>query len=219
MVKQKYKEQAAADKVMESQVPPLNVDFDLLDEEEISCELAVFSKDGNNIGTDDKGNQSDGDNGTVLDWSVSAISRASGAYALDRFHTDFEPSSASASAWSSPEKVNRLQQSKTSATEVQGSTKRTPDTIIKANHNPREMAQTETDIKQIVGNIQNLRNNIQSIYQKTITPVNSPRRKKSANRPNNASGSSSEEVDEVQLGNDPNATPKAMSGNLSLIHI
>ena len=38
MVKQKYKEQVAADKVMESQVPPLNVDFDLLDEEEISCE-------------------------------------------------------------------------------------------------------------------------------------------------------------------------------------
>ena len=198
------------DKVMEGKVPRLNVDLDLSDEEEISCELELFSKD-NEIGTDDKRSQSDGENGTVLDWSVSAISRASGSYVPDRFHTDFEPSSASASAWSSPEKVNRLQQPETSAAGEQESNRKTPDTVLKGHHNQRAIAQTETDIKQLVGNIQNLRNNIQSIYEKTVTPVNSPRHKKNVRRQNNARGSTSEEDDDAQSGNDPSVTPKAIS--------
>ena len=190
--------------------PRPHLDLELSDEDEISYELKLFSKDNNAANkNNDHTDQVEEDNETVLDWSVSAISCATGLNAPDRFHTDFELSSTSASAWSSPEKINRRKNESPVDLEVEENSQNTPDTVLKGrNNNERETTKTNMEIQQLVDNIQNLRSNLQAIHEKTLTPVNSPRRNKNIEKRRTAVYSTSDE-DEVKLSKDGSPTPKA----------
>ena len=198
---------------MASNAENLNLDLDSLEEDELSCELKIFSDSVNDDGNKpkDHANTLDAESGTLLDWSVSEISCATGLNAPDRFYTDFEPSSTSASAWSSPEKVSRAKQNdnKDVLVEDQTSIQTTPNTILKGG-NIREKVNVEAavDIKHLVDNIRNLRSSIDAIQQKTITPVNSPRRTKPVIGPRNISSSASEDDGEISV-TDKCTTPKA----------
>ena len=149
---------------------------------------------------------------SVLDWSVSAISCATGMNAPDRFYTD--PSSASASAWSSPEKVNRVKSGiHGKEIEDQSNIQKTyhATTVLKIKDDddvPKAKPDTTAlDIKQLVDNIQNLRSSIGAIHQKSLTPLNSPRRKQ-----NTKELTDSEKLNllEDELGeNSSYTTPKA----------
>ena len=89
--------------------PSLTLDLSESKDDEESYEIRLIGEQSKNInekGDDTKSLTEDSE--PLPEWSVSEISCASGLNAPDRFHTDFEPSSASASAWSSPEKVTQL---------------------------------------------------------------------------------------------------------------
>ena len=157
-----------------------NFDLDLSDDEdEISCDIKLIGDAQPNTNSHD--NQLEEVSDSVLDWSVSAISCATNLNAPDRFYTDFEPSSASASAWSSPKKENKARpvEGDDTAVEDPRSNNKTPVNVLKYNNLEKrssDVEETAVDIKQLVSNIQTLRCSIEAIHQKSLTPINSPRR-------------------------------------------
>ena len=185
-----------------------NFDLDLSDDEdEISCDINLIGDTQPNTNSHD--NQLEEVSDSVLDWSVSAISCATNLNAPDRFYTDFEPSSASASAWSSPKKENKARpvDGDDTAVEDPGSNIKTPVTVLKYNNLAKrssDVEETAVDIKQLVSNIQTLRSSIEAIHQKSLTPINSPRRNIESVRRyyDNATDSSKESEERDKDGND-----------------
>ena len=185
-----------------------NFDLDLSDDEdEISCDIKLIGDTQPNTNNHD--NQLEEVSDSVLDWSVSAISCATNLNAPDRFYTDFEPSSASASAWSSPKKENkaRVVDRDDTAVDDRESKNKTPVTVLKYNNFAKrssDVEETAVDIKQLVNNIQTLRSSIEAIHQKSLTPLSSPRRNAQFVRQhyNNATDSSKESEEQDNDGDD-----------------
>ena len=86
--------------------PSLTLDIDPSNDEEESYEIKLIGEDSKEAHESGNSAKSIAEESDVLpEWSVSDISCAIGLNAGDKVHTDYEGSSASASAWGSPEKV------------------------------------------------------------------------------------------------------------------
>ena len=188
--------------------PSLTLDLDPSNDEEESYEIKLIGDSSKEADENVGGAKSLAEESDALpEWSVSEISCASGLNAPDRFQTDYEASSASASAWGSPEKVTRQKSnvSKTELQEVEDSTLRNKESLIEAKNE-----EAAVNIKQLANSIHSLRNSIDAIQQKTLTPVNSPRRSKQPRDRQNLSGSNSEEYENnAEIISDKDATPRA----------